>query len=479
MPSSIAKPIRPSHRMTRHFCLLLLSLACGVTALTATTDAGCLPVTISADNRYLVGCDKRPWLVHGDTAWSLLAALTTEEAERYLEDRRRHGINAVIVNLIEHKFAPAAPRNRAGDAPFLSPTDFSTPNEAYFRHADRILKLAGEKGILVFLFPCYWGYDGKNEGFWHELIANDAAQCRAYGRFLGQRYRSFTNIVWVHGGDFSPPDDSPGVALGLEILLGIKDRDRPGRMHSFHGKRSTTALDHHRFAPHLDLDSIYTGDEFVQRGPAEPWRLSLHAYNRANHRPAFLVEARYENEAQTNPVLIVIGARERIRRQPYCALLSGAMGHFLGNDAVWQFKAGWDGPRGIHSPANADLVHFREVFATRAWEKLVPDQAHQTVVAHYGAPNALDYVVAARAADGSLVIGYVPSTGTESRTISVDLSRLSGTVNGLWFNPTSGTCTTVKGSPFANVGVREFATPGDNGTGTNDWALILESVPAR
>jgi hypothetical protein len=30
-----------------------------------------------------------------------------------------------------------------------------------------------------------------------------------------------------------------------------------------------------------------------------------------------------------------------------------------------------------------------------------------------------------------------------------------------------------------NSGSRDFTTPGDNGTGANDWVLVLESVQDR
>jgi hypothetical protein len=31
----------------------------------------------------------------------------------------------------------------------------------------------------------------------------------------------------------------------------------------------------------------------------------------------------------------------------------------------------------------------------------------------------------------------------------------------------------VEGSPFANHATQHLRTPGDNGTGANDWVLIL------
>ena len=54
------------------------------------------------------------------------------------------------------------------------------------------------------------------------------------------------------------------------------------------------------------------------------------------------------------------------------------------------------------------------------------------------------------------------------------MTELGGSASGRWYNPTSGQYTTIAGSPFANTGSRTFTTPGNNGTGTNDWLLVLE-----
>ena len=74
-------------------------------------------------------------------------------------------------------------------------------------------------------------------------------------------------------------------------------------------------------------------------------------------------------------------------------------------------------------------------------------------------------------------MAYVPSTGAGTRTITVNMGRLSEPANARWYNPTNGSCTAIEGSPLANSGSRDFTTPGDNGTGTNDWVLVLEAAP--
>jgi Putative collagen-binding domain of a collagenase len=115
------------------------------------------------------------------------------------------------------------------------------------------------------------------------------------------------------------------------------------------------------------------------------------------------------------------------------------------------------------------MVHVKALFSSRRWEKLVPDAAHTFLTAGLGTPG-LDSTVAALAADGSFGLAYVPSL----RTVTVDMSRLSGPATARWFDPTQGTYVTVSGSPFPNSGARTFTPPGNNGTGTGDWVLVLE-----
>ena len=98
------------------------------------------PIRVGPDHRHAVDQDGLPFLIQGDSPWSLISGLTNEEAERYLEDRRLKGFNSLIVNLIEHKFR--GPVNRYGEGPFTTPGDFTTPNEEYFKHADSISSLS-------------------------------------------------------------------------------------------------------------------------------------------------------------------------------------------------------------------------------------------------------------------------------------------------------------------------------------------------
>ena len=79
-------------------------------------------------------------------------------------------------------------------------------------------------------------------------------------------------------------------------------------------------------------------------------------------------------------------------------------------------------------------------------------------------------MTAASTPDGKLALVYVPT----SRTITVDLTRLSGAVTARWYDPTAGSYQSIAGSPFPNSSSHAFAAPGFHADGASDWMLVLE-----
>ena len=159
-------------------------------------------------------------------------------------------------------------------------------------------------------------------------------------------------------------------------------------------------------------------------------------------------------------------------------MLSGAAGQLYGNHYTWTFAAGWKS--NLDTPGVAQLAFMKALFVSRPWYNLVPDQNHTIVTAGYGtfsasgAVNTNDYLTAARTSDGALVIAYMPT----SRTITVDMSKLSGSAMARWYDPSMGTFTTIAGSPFSNAGTHQFTPPGNNGDGDGNWVLVLECGPS-
>jgi hypothetical protein len=192
------------------------------------------PLKISANNHYLTDQNNSPFFLHGDSPWSLMVQLTTAEAVQYLDNRRQKGFNTLLVNLLEHKFTTNAPRNRNGDGPFLTAGDFSTPNDRYFAHADTIVQLAADRGMQLLLAPIYLGYAGTDEGWYNEVLASGTAKCRQYGQYVGNRYKSFPNIIWVMGADRSP---DAALAMVRECALGIQETDNIHTLYTAHCSR--------------------------------------------------------------------------------------------------------------------------------------------------------------------------------------------------------------------------------------------------
>jgi len=423
--------------------------------VTVTSSTSAFPLRTEAGKRYLVDAQGAPFFMNGDTAWSLIVQLTLAEAEQYLEDRRQRGVNTVLVELIEHQFADDAPRNRAGEAPFLTAGDFATPNDDYFDHAVAVVDLAAAKGMLVLLTPSYMGYPSTAEGWYAEMVANGTTKLRNYGRYVGQRFAGRDNILWVHGGDRDPPAN-PGLALANAIRDGIVESDPDGRwLHTWHAERGTSAGDSVAGGePWLDVDNIYTSSTDVVDEAFAAWASSS--------LPVFLSEARYEDDGGDGPF---------IRQQAYQALLSGSIaGHLMGNDPMWYFGSGWQSV--LDSEGARAMPHVKALFTTRSWWLLAPDTGNGFLTGGIGSGAAR--AVASRASDGSFALLYTPAV----RTLTVDLGDLAGPrVNARWFDPASGGYTNIAGSPFDASGSRGFAPAGNNSQGAADWVLVLESVP--
>src|SRR5882757_3178588 len=404
--------------------------------------ANVYPLTVGADHRHLVDQTGAPFLVQGDAAWSLISGLTSEEAEKYLEDRRSKGFNSVIVNLIEHQFR--GPVDRYGQNPFTVPGDFSTPNEKYFAHADWVIRKAAEKGIQVFLAPVYLGYIGTNEGWVKEVLANGPEKSRDWGRYVGKRYAGFDNIVWLIGGDRNPDTAREGVDA---IVQGIKEFDKR-HIFSAHCHPENSALDQYAQEGWVDLNTTYTYN--IVHG------MVIRDYQRTPVTPFVLIESIYEGEHNASAV--------QIRRQAYWAILCGATGQFMGNRPIWLFDPGWEAA--LNYVGSQDMTRVKELFASRPWYQLVPDDKHEVVVDGLGEFRGLDYLAAARTTDGATVIAYMPT----SRAITVDMTKVSGKeAKAWWFNPRTGKSDSIGTVP--TLGKHKFDPPGEG-----DWVLLLDDA---
>src|SRR5262249_892296 len=152
----------------------------------------------SSNGRYLVDQSNLPFLIAGDAPQALMVNLSEADADRYFANRKAHGFNAVWINLLCRPGTGGRPDGSTYDGirPFSTPDDLSTRNGAYFARWDRMLRLAAGHGIMVILDPC------ETIDHLGLMRKNGVTSCRQYGRYLGSRYRTFDNLLWMSGNDF-------------------------------------------------------------------------------------------------------------------------------------------------------------------------------------------------------------------------------------------------------------------------------------
>jgi hypothetical protein len=422
------------------------------------------PLKASGNNRYLVDQNNVPFLMVGDSPQALIGNLTETQAAKFMANRAKYGVNALWINLLcaNYTACNADGTTFDGIAPFTSGSDPSnydllSPNPNYFQRVDDMLNIAANHGMVVLLDPI-------ETGSWlATLQANGTAKALAYGQYLGNRYKDFPNIIWMHGNDFQSWRTSSDNALVQAVAKGIQQTD-PNHI-------QTAELDYYVSATSDDpaFRNIATLDAVYTYRPTYAKLLS--EYNRGSFKPMFMVEANYEFEQNggTDGGIIV----ENLRKQEYWTMLSGATGQLYGSQYTWRLDGDWQ--HNLDTPGIIQFQYMKQLFAPHKWYDLVPDRAHKVVTAGRGQFSTDDsittdtYATAARTSDGSLVIAYLPTI----RMVTVDMSKLSGRANTHWYDPTNGTYVAISGSPFANTGSRQFTPPGNNNAGDGDWVLVL------
>ncbi len=444
-------------RLRRLMCYSLILIAWSVMAVTVAQGDESLRLKVSDNGRYLVDGNGEPFFWLGDTGWTMFTSLTREEAEYYLENRREKGFN-VIQCVLVHWTSNDLRANQDAQRPWLN-DDPATPNAAYFDHVDAIVELAEQKGIVLAMLPA-WGDFVTEDG----IITTENA--RMYGLWLGFRYQSAPNIVWVLGGDRLPSGHED---VFRELAVGLAQGDNSSHLITYHprgGGHSSAEFFH--VEDWLSFNMIQSSHSIDYPNK----RNILSDYGKSPAKPTLDGEPRYEN--------IMNGLRREgarmddhdVRKAAYNAVLSGALGHTYGCNGVFQFyKPGEESrwPPGIEwkaaldLPGARDMTHLKSLMLARAWHRLVPDQS---LVLKGGGKDGR-YVPAARSENGQFAYIYVPVR----QSITVDMGKIRGEgAKASWYNPRTGESTQL--GEFENSGPMEFTPP--TGPEDPDYVLVLE-----
>ena len=437
------------------------------------------PLKISATNpRILVDQNDVPFMIAGDSPHGLFSNISTADAAAFLADRAARGMNSLWVNVI--CIRPIEGRTDAslldGTLPFtrhIPGTDYcdlTAPNEAYFAHVDEVVRMAESNNMVLMIDPL------ETAGWLPTAVANGSDRCRAYGRYLGNRYKDFPNIIWLSGNDFQKWSVPTNDAVITSVALGLQEED-PAALQTIElNYQASCSLDDPNWAPIVGLNWAYT----YYATYAEV----LHGYNQSSNIPVFMGEANYEYDREGDEDG---GTPFVLRLQEYWTMLSGAAGQLYGNKYTWRFLPGWQNY--LDSPGVIQFGYMENLFKARKWYDLVPDQKHTFVTAGYGrfistGPPATptqarfadnNYVTAALTPDGTLGMAYLPQGGT----ITVAMSQLQKDITARWFDPTDNTFKAIAGSPFANRGSHRFISPGKNSAGDPTGYWCWKPLPAH
>jgi hypothetical protein len=414
------------------------------------------PLRVSPNGRYVTDSAGRPFLINQASSWGLIQSLSTEDARSYLDQLAARGWNSVMVSIISYdERMPGDPPSWRGTDPFLQRWDFSTPNEAYFAHADTILMLARERGMLVTLVPSYLGFpDDPTQGWADELLSssNSVEKSRAYGRYLGKRYKRFDNLVWVAGGDNLPARGSELEAHMRAIVEGIRTED-PDHLWTAHWSgmdAGTVSSENSDFADLIDLDGYYAFNYPLT------YEKDLEQYSHRSGRPLIHLDMSYETEWGGEPA--------EIRRRAYDAILSGAAGSSFNAGPDWYLFRNF---RKMDTPGTRETQHWFKLFSSQPWHELTPDVDHSALTDGFGERGSASYVCAAHTPDYRVIMAYLANGGS----VTVDLGKLPGkSARVTWYDPTNG----------RTAGVTERAAEGRaalSAPSGHSWVLIVESKP--
>lgn len=428
-------------------------------------------VIVSKDGHYLQYEDGKPFFWLADTGWELFHRLKKEEINQYLQNRKDKGFN-VIQAVVLAEFDGLRKPDQYGQVPFKD-MDPDKPNEQYFQYVDWVIKTANEKNLIMGLLPT-WG--DKVTKMWGEgpVVFNEQNAYR-YGLFLGKRYSSSKNIIWILGGDRPAVQDSNDWrpiwrAMAKGIFEGTGDKALI-TYHTSGGIYSTSQFIHQE--PWLHVNMMQSGHGSGHDVPVWEWIARDRNYKPV--KPTLDSEPNYEDHP-VNPWPKWDSANGYfsdydVRKQAYRSVFAGGCGITYGNHAVWQF---WN-PReekinhadrywteALDRPGAFQVGYLRNLIESRPPLNRTPDQG--MIVEGQGDKG--EYMTAFKDEDGRYGMVYLPY----GKTIAVNSGFIkSDHVIAWWYDPKKNN--SVKAGKFKK-GTQRY-TPPTTGF-NNDWVLVLD-----
>jgi len=452
-------------------------------------------VRVHADGHHLQLADGRPFFWLGDTGWFVMHRATRDEASYYLQTRARQGFTVIQTMLLPECDALRFPSDW-GELPFEG-TDPLRPRDAYFKRIEDFFAEAASLGLYV-APVALWG--DKVTAPWGDgprvFTTENLPAARQYGRWLGTRFATHSNLIWIMGGDRPArlgghPDnwcDQVAIDAGFprhhdwtpiwrEMANGLLEGSKGEALITYHpqgGAASTSVYLHQE--PWLHVNSMQSGHGGGHDQPVWEWVTRDYALTPA--KPTFDSEPNYEDHPYNpwprwDPATGYFRDHD-VRKQCWRSVLAGACGVTYGNHAVWQMAgnrhevinhADRDWRDALNRPGATQVRFLRDLLESRPFFRLLPDQS--LILSDPGKGG--DHLRAARDRDGTYAFVYLPH---HDQPVKLDLGRLRGPkLRAWWYDPRSGLGTLI-GEIAA--GPAEFVSPSYG----PDWALVFDDPTA-
>ena len=420
--------------------------------------------TISPNGHYLLR-DGKEFFWLGDTGWELFHRLNREQASQYLKTRSSQGFS-VIQAVVLAEFDGLHSPNAYGDLPLLH-DDPAKPNENYFKQVDYIIDKAGEEGLVIGLLPT-WG-DKVNISWGKGPVIFTPENAFVYGRWLGDRYKNRTNIIWILGGDRNPQNDTD-LKIWRAMAAGILEGTEKRALISYHPQPNEQGSGQYFY------DDAWFSFNMFQNGHCRNtpvYNKIYAAWLRTPAKPVIDAEPIYEDHPVCfNEKDLGTSSAYDVRQFAYLDLFSGAFGHTYGCHDIWQFysteREAINGPHvywpaALELPGATQMKFVRKLMESHPLTDRVPDQS---LVLENNLPAA-ERIQATRGKD------YIFIYSAAGRSFTVVLGKITGrNLNVYWFNPRNGSV--KKEAAVENKGNKMFKPPG-SGYG-QDWVLILDDT---
>jgi len=209
---------------------------------------------VSANKRFFQTADGKPFFWLGDTGWLLFVKCSREEAVHYLDTRQQQGFNVVQAMVlhtlsVKNVYGDAALVNNNIATPRLTPGDNVDDSAAYdyWDNIEFVVQEAAKRGIYMALVPV-WGSNVKSGNVTVE-------QAAAYAKFLAERFKKYSNIIWLNGGDING-----GEMTDVWNAIGktLKQFD-PEHLITFHPRGRYISSDWFQQEPWLDFNMFQSG----------------------------------------------------------------------------------------------------------------------------------------------------------------------------------------------------------------------------